>query len=78
MDTGGKIATGILVPLAVGGAAVAAYFLLVPKKMQVEWATSSDGTYNRMASNSNRGFFNTWDGRSMVGGKRRRCTRRRR
>lgn len=27
MDTGGKIALGILVPLAVGGAAVAAYFL---------------------------------------------------
>ena len=28
METGGKIATGVLVPLAVGGAAVAAYFLL--------------------------------------------------
>lgn len=32
MDTGGKIATGIIVPFAVGGAAVAAYFLFFRKK----------------------------------------------
>ena len=29
MDTGGKIATGILVPLAVVGAAVGAYILII-------------------------------------------------
>jgi len=46
MDTGGKIATGVLVPLAVGGAVVAAYFLFFKKS---RW-TASDGSPARKGS----------------------------
>jgi hypothetical protein len=36
MDTGGKIATGVAVPLAVGAAAVAAYFLYKRHRLRVK------------------------------------------
>ena len=69
MDTGGKIATGVIVPLAVGGAAVAAYFLLRgPKK-------NTDDSWNTPAQFE--GTIRTGRRARFAGGKRRTHRRRR-
>jgi hypothetical protein len=48
MDTGGKVATGVVVPLAVGGAAVAAYFLFFKKKNNTKSKFIKDDSWDRI------------------------------
>lgn len=70
MDTGGKIATGVLVPIAIVGAAVGGYFLLSGSKK----THKSSGSYSNFYLDSLRDL----DSEEILGGKRRRTQRRRR
>jgi len=71
MDTGGKIATGVLVPLAVVGAAVGGYFLII-SNVRAQFKHGRD-KHNTAAHQSK--LFET---KLDFGGKRRRTHRHRR
>ena len=60
MDTGGKVATGILVPLAVVGAAVGGYLLLRGSK-------KSDGDFTILPKGMFRGTPSFFDDSSRPG-----------
>jgi hypothetical protein len=83
MDTGGKVATGILVPLGVIGFAVGGYYLIKASKntSHRERQPRKGSVLERLEYNKNMGFSMPTFGNSFdleyYGGKRRTQRRRR-